>query len=252
MLKAAAAGSGGGSAALTIGSTTITGGATAQVLFNLGGVVSSSAGLTYGDTLTNGAAGLKVGTTGTNAGLTIGYSNSSGRAAIYANSQTPGIQNGVLFTDGSDTTVQAPAGTMTVAASSQINLDVGLGSTKFMVNSAGMTVGSKLFVGVTAPTLASGGCTTPGAITANGTAAFTLASVGTGCSGSQPLVFTLPAATTGWLCWARNVSNGASSAPRQSGAVSTTSMTITNYAATTGLAAAWTDADVVVVGCHGY
>lgn len=103
----------------------------------------------------------------------------------------------------------------------------------------------------TAPTVASGGCTTPGAITQNGTFAFSLASVGTGCSGSQPLVFTLSAATTGWLCVARNVSNGATSSPAQTGALSTTSVTITNFVRTTGVAGAWTDADVIQVACHG-
>jgi hypothetical protein len=41
------AGSFGGSSSLVIGTTAITGGATTQVLFNLGGVVSSDAGFTY-------------------------------------------------------------------------------------------------------------------------------------------------------------------------------------------------------------
>lgn len=103
----------------------------------------------------------------------------------------------------------------------------------------------------TAPTLASGGCTSPTAVTANGTAAFSIG-VGTSCSGSQPLVFTLPAATTGWICHGVNTSNAATSSPRQTGAVSTTSVTITNFSETTGLAAAWTNSDNVVVSCMGY
>ena len=103
----------------------------------------------------------------------------------------------------------------------------------------------------TAPTLASGGCTTPTAVTSNGTAAFSIG-VGTSCSGSQPLVFTLPAATTGWQCNARNTSNAATSAAAQSSAVSTTSVTITSYSRTTGLAQAWTDSDVVAVSCLAY
>ncbi len=106
------------------------------------------------------------------------------------------------------------------------------------------------FAVITAPTLASGGCTTPTAVTANGTMYFSVG-VGTGCSGSQPLVFTLPSATNGWNCYARNSTNAASSAPAQSSGVSTTSVTITNYARTTGVAAAWTDSDVVVVSCAG-
>ena len=102
----------------------------------------------------------------------------------------------------------------------------------------------------TAPTLASGGCTSPTAVTANGTARFSVG-VGTSCSGSQPLVFTLPAATTGWNCYAQNSSNAATSVAAQSSAISTTSVTITSYSRTTGLAQAWTDSDVVVVSCLG-
>lgn len=102
----------------------------------------------------------------------------------------------------------------------------------------------------TAPTLASGGCTTPSAITANGTSRFSL-TVGTGCSGNQPLTFTLTAATTGWECKARNASNGATSAPAQTGAVSTTSVTITNFVRTTGVEGAWIDNDEVVISCQG-
>ena len=105
-------------------------------------------------------------------------------------------------------------------------------------------------VSATAPTIASGGCTSPTIVNNNGTARFE-ADVGTSCSGSQPLVFTLPAATTGWNCTAQNVSNPATSAPAQTSAVSTTSVTITSFSRTTGLAQAWTDGDNVVVSCLG-
>lgn len=111
-------------------------------------------------------------------------------------------------------------------------------------------VASKAVILGTAPTIASGGCTSPTVTNTNGTAYITI-DVGTSCSGSQPVVFTLPAATTGWNCYARNISNGATSTPAQTGAVSTTSVTITNFARTTGIAAAWTDGDDVVVSCLG-
>lgn len=115
---------------------------------------------------------------------------------------------------------------------------------------ASIKTNSKTIISQTAPTLASGGCTSAAMVSNNGTARFT-AGVGTSCSGSQPLVFTLPATTTGWNCYAQNTSNSATSVPAQSSAISTTSVTITNYARTTGLAAAWTDADVIVVSCLG-
>jgi hypothetical protein len=102
----------------------------------------------------------------------------------------------------------------------------------------------------TAPTLASGGCTTHGAITANGTAALNIQMTGT-CSGSEPIVFTFPAAPRGWACGSRNITNAANF-PKQTGALSTTSVTITNYD-TTLTAAAWTTGDVVEVGpCVAY
>lgn len=113
------------------------------------------------------------------------------------------------------------------------------------------TSGARTYVSSTAPTLASGGCT--GAAmsgTQNGTPYFR-AGVGTSCTLSQPLVFTLPAASSGWNCTARNVSNGATSAPAQTGAESTTSVTITNFVRATGVAGAWTDSDVIVVSCLG-
>ena len=118
------------------------------------------------------------------------------------------------------------------------------------ISTAGYFIDTKAVAISTAPTIASGGCTSPTVTNANGTAYFTI-DVGTSCSGSQPVVFTMPAATTGWLCTARHVTTPASNIPRQSGAISTTSVTITNYAATTGLAAAWTDGDDVTVSCMG-
>jgi hypothetical protein len=54
----------GGSSGITIGTTTVTGGATTQVLFNLGGVVSSDSGLTYAGS--GGALNLAAGTITTN------------------------------------------------------------------------------------------------------------------------------------------------------------------------------------------
>lgn len=210
----------------------------------------TSASFTAATNLVNGASGMKIGTTGTDAGLTFGYSATSGRAAIYVNSQTPGIQNGILFSNGSDTTVQAPAGNLTVTGSAGINFDVGLGSTRLMVLSSGLTVGTKLLFGVTAPTIASGFGSSPSVPTANGTAAFTV-NVGTGGTASSG-VLTMPAATTGWDC--KVTPNGApqAAAVTYSAPTSTTSVTITNYTLTTGSVLAWAASTVLNVSCHGY
>ena len=108
--------------------------------------------------------------------------------------------------------------------------------------------GGRVFLSSTAPTLASGGCASAAMTTANSTAYFTATNTGT-CTGSQPMVFTLPAAAHSWHCTARDVTTPGNLL--QTGALSTTSVTITNYALTTGLAQAWTTGDVVEVSCMG-
>lgn len=232
MLRGVAASSG-VSAGITIGTTTITGGATTQVLFNLAGVVSSRAGFEISAanrlTATGGVSLVATGGTADAGNFVWIGANSAGAAFGLRNA---GVGDLAVFikTSGADAFRVSAAG-----------------------NLSGGSTSAAIFYGSVAPTVASGGCLT-GAGTvitnSNGTAHFTT-TLGTGCSGSQPIVFTLPAATVGWRCGARNVSNPASSVPSQTGAVSTTSVTITNYARTTGLAAAWTDSDVVVVSCLG-
>ena len=313
------------SSGITIGTTTITGGATTEVLYNLGGVVQSTSKLiinaTAGQgpsvvagTATTDVAALSVTRTNNNAAVAtgvkfaftdttsaagflpfqilggaagttrlfevnksgvIGVGNSTfintgsyngelgigisaGSSYFYMNINNKNVgmpsdyayafKNGTGAIDG-DSTVDA---VITRAAAGVIGAGLTAGGqTTGAFAAAGYRLSTTSFALGTAPTLASGGCTSPTAVTSNGTAAFSVG-VGTSCSGSQPLVFTLPAATTGWQCSARNQTNPAGSAPAMSSTVSTTSVTITNYGRTTGLAAAWTDADVVVVSCLGY
>lgn len=210
-----------------------------------GGLLSASGGLDLnggGFTISSGNAVSNAGWYGMQAGndgviaLTMGSNHRVTWASGTASATGTGADTGLS---------RVGVGILGVGTSAAQSVAGTIAATNYRVASTPLIFGAS-------PTVASGGCTTPGAVSGNGTAAFSLASVGTSCSGSQPLVFTLSAASTGWLCWARNVSNGGTSAPRQTGAVSTTSVTITNFAATTGLAAAWTDADVVVVGCHAY
>jgi len=92
-------------------------------------------------------------------------------------------------------------------------------------------------------------CTTPSIPANNGTAAFTI-NVGTACATSVGTI-TMPAATTGWVCHFANVTAPASNVPSQTGGTTTT-VTLTNYARTTGLAANWTDSNVIRAMCTGY
>lgn len=108
---------------------------------------------------------------------------------------------------------------------------------------------TSLIEGSAVPVIASGGCTSPSVVNNSGTAGFTI-NVGTGCSGSQPLVLTLQAASHGWHCTARDTTT--TSNPLQTGAPSTTSVTITNYALGGSTPVAWTASDIVEVSCMGY
>jgi hypothetical protein len=107
-----------------------------------------------------------------------------------------------------------------------------------------------IFVSGTAPTIASGFGTTPSIPNNNGTAAFTV-NVGTGGAASSGVI-TMPAAAVGWACHV--TPNGApqAAAVTYSAPTSTTSITLTNYTATTGVALAWTASTVLQVLCDAY
>lgn len=102
--------------------------------------------------------------------------------------------------------------------------------------------------GDTAPT-ATTFCTSPSIPANNGTSAFTI-NVGTACASSTGTI-TLPAAATGWVCDFHNVTTPASNVVEMTGG-STTTVTMTNYARTTGLASNWTDSHVIRAKCMAY
>jgi len=110
---------------------------------------------------------------------------------------------------------------------------------------------ANIFLSSTAPTYASGGCTGAAIGTSHNTAAFTVNVGSSACSGSQPIVLTLPSATTSWACTARDITQP-TFIVLQTGAQSTTSVTITNYGTTPGTAVAWVASDVIEVRCMGY
>lgn len=119
----------------------------------------------------------------------------------------------------------------------------------------GQTGGQALFRTVnsnvlqTAAPTATTFCTSPSISANNGAAAFTI-NVGTGCATSVGTV-TLPAATTGWACDFQNVTAPASNVIGLTGG-STTTVTLTNYARTTGLASNWTDSNIIRAKCSAY
>ncbi len=102
----------------------------------------------------------------------------------------------------------------------------------------------------TAPTIASGLCTSPSVSASNGTAAFAL-TVGTSCTAVTGGTLTLPAATTGWVCSFQNVTNPDTNVLGQTGG-NTTTVTFTNYSRTLGTAADVTAGDSIRVMCAAY
>ncbi len=107
-----------------------------------------------------------------------------------------------------------------------------------------------ILMSATAPTIASGFGTSPSVVANNGTAAFTI-NVGTGGTASSGVV-TMPAATTGWACVVAPNAAPQAGAEMFSAPTSTTSITITNYTASTAVALAWPASAVLQVTCIGY
>ena len=91
-------------------------------------------------------------------------------------------------------------------------------------------------------------CTSPAITWSNGTASFQV-DVGTSCTGVSTLAVTLPASSNGWECSASNTTTAARDV--WATAWTTTSMTFTNTARTTGLATDWADGADIRVKCTG-
>lgn len=109
-------------------------------------------------------------------------------------------------------------------------------------------VNGVLLASATAPTVTGFG-SSPSVPNNNGTSAFTV-NVGTGGTANTGSV-TLPAAATGWVCTAQDVTTPASFVTAQTGGTTTTA-TFANYSRTTGLITAWTASDVLRVSCFAY
>lgn len=101
----------------------------------------------------------------------------------------------------------------------------------------------------TAPSVTSGGCTSPAVTTPNGTAAFTI-TIGTSCTGVKSITLLLPAAAHQWSCFFNDQTTPASFVLSSNG-TTTTAVVVSNYARTTGLAIDFVAAEVLVGGCVG-
>lgn len=111
-------------------------------------------------------------------------------------------------------------------------------------------LGGVLVNSSTAPTIASGGCTSPAVTHANGNATFLL-TLGSSCSGVKTITLTFPAAAHFWSCQPTNNTSSAQQDANvpEARATSTTAVVITNYGRTTGLQTDFTAADTVLLSC---
>lgn len=104
----------------------------------------------------------------------------------------------------------------------------------------------------TAPTIASGGCTSPAVTWSNGTATF-LVTIGTSCTGVKTFTLTMPAATNRW---AVDCDNNTSDAAQQTNYVvargtTTTAVVVTSYDRVLGVQEDFTASDTYLCKASG-
>ncbi len=110
-----------------------------------------------------------------------------------------------------------------------------------------------LLVSATAPTIASGGCTTGSAQSvsaSNGSSAFEITLGGATCGST--ITLTMPAAAHNWVCDAHDITTPAGNVLDMTGAASTTAVVLTNFSRTLGTAANFGAADKLAIKCLPY
>lgn len=279
LITITAAGSGGTNGTFT-GQVATGGGCQVEPTFSFtvaGGIITAASVTTYGVTCTSAPTLPTSASSGlSGATLTAGWPSGVGIIATTlsdrgilgpsvltsspgggANTVTVALQlgSGANFTPCTyayGIITQLPNGTFGCTVNGAIANNQGVIATAYGVQMGYLTNNNNfhIFYSGTNPTIASGFGSTPSIPNANGTLGFTV-NVGTGGSASTGVI-TMPAASTGWSC---SVSpNGApqASAVTYSVPTSTTSITLTNYTITTGVALAWTAGSVLQVKCGGY
>lgn len=165
-------------------------------------------------------------------------------------SQTPVIPYGTVISGSGVTTgtttiaylgsnnywVVAPSGTVAAVASETLTA------------TPAITASWQDTLQKTAPTYASGGCTTTPSFASGATPfSFTLTQGASGCGSNSTITLTLPAAATTWSCVAVDTTTPAR-VIRSTGAASTTAVVLTDYTSA-GVAETMLASDVYAVNC---
>lgn len=207
----------------------VNGAASTPPLFFTGTILTGGSGTTNFPNLFLQPTGTTAATTWSTSGTGLGMNLASGFAGNFIDFKVNG--------GGSSLFVVSSSGAVTAGAS--------LGF-KTVLQNASL---AHIIMSVTAPSIASGFGTSPSLVANNGTAAFKI-NVGTGGSASSGVV-TMPAAATDWLCAVSPTGAPQAGAEMFSAPTSSTSITITNYTASTGVALAWPASTVIGITCVG-
>jgi len=184
----------------------------------------------------------------------LGY-NPGGNAtgADYYHGSFFGAQTGGAITTGHDVTfIGYNVGNTTFATGSDVTL-IDSGANALDAAAAAthyLNVNNAFRARTTAPTVASGFGTSPAIAAGVSSAAFEV-NVGTGGSASSGVISFGLAMATGYACHATDNSNPASFVEAVTIASAST-VTVTNYSRTTGLAIAWTASDLLTMTCNGF
>ena len=175
---------------------------------------------------------IEVGNLEYNAGLEL---KSTTDWLIQSGGSLSAIDGKLSFYDGTDyRMVIAPTtgnvGIGTTGPGSPLTVN---GNLAFTTSSSGAGV---VAISATAPTIASGGCTSPAVTWANGTATFLL-TLGSSCTGVKTITLTMPTASNFWAVDCTNNTSDAAQAlmyvvPR---ATSATAVVLTSYGRVSGL-----------------
>lgn len=231
-----------------------------------GGPVGMDAGFGVGGAPASSQQSIITGTPATSGTTQVGLVISS----TFPSGATTATYDLQVAPKGSASTTVATNGGILVSSCASgsggssttcVGVDVatqGAGSTNYGIRSASSInltggsyqLGGKLAWSTTAPTISSGFGTSPSIVASNGTAAFTV-NVGTGGTATSGVIG-LPTASTGWACYANDVTTTSTTVflTKQT-ATTTTSATFGNFT-TAGVAGAWAASDVLQVRCTAY
>lgn len=191
------------------------------------------------------AAGLDVGTATINDPATTG--TLSYMAVSHFGIPTLTAAGALTITTADTVAIEGcPVGGTNVTVTNCTALRVLAGTSAF---AGPIILNARVYASSTAPTIASGFNTASYSISATTTAAFQV-TVGTS-TGTSTGVLTMPAATTGWACSVADITTPASSMVQQTGST-TTSVTVTNYVRTTGVAGNFTNSDKLNFVCGAF